>query len=161
MCKFNIKDGFYRMFLKTSDCPRLAIVLPLYEGKEELVAIPMSTTMGWAPSPPTFCCGSETIADVSNARLKANPPAAEPNCLEPLASWDDKFQDREAPVAEPRGDKDAQAGAALSSLYGLEPEPLVPPRLLLSPTNSRPCLLAPPMCLLMTSSLLVKAAPTA
>jgi hypothetical protein len=47
MCKFDIKDGFYRMFLKASDCPRLAIVLPLYDGEEQLVAIPMSSTMGW------------------------------------------------------------------------------------------------------------------
>jgi hypothetical protein len=54
LSKYDIKDGFYRMFLKPSDCPRLAVILPLYKGEEQLVAIPMSSTMGWEQSPPTF-----------------------------------------------------------------------------------------------------------
>ena len=34
LSKHDIKDGFYRMFLRPSDCPRLAIVLPKYDGEE-------------------------------------------------------------------------------------------------------------------------------
>jgi hypothetical protein len=49
-----------------------------------------------------------------------------PHRLESLASWDDKFQPRDAPTAKPRGEEDAQAGAALTSLYGLKPEPPPP-----------------------------------
>ena len=44
--KKDLKDGFYRMFLKAANCPCLALVLPRYEGEEPLVATPMATTMG-------------------------------------------------------------------------------------------------------------------
>ena len=50
LCKHDIKDGFYRMFLRPEDCPRLALVLPRYENEPQLVAIPMSSTMGWGQS---------------------------------------------------------------------------------------------------------------
>ena len=36
--KHDIKDGFYRMFLRPADCPRLALVLPQYKGETQLVA---------------------------------------------------------------------------------------------------------------------------
>ena len=45
ICKYDIKDGYYRMFLNANDCPRLSIILPRYEGEEQLIAIPMSTTI--------------------------------------------------------------------------------------------------------------------
>jgi hypothetical protein len=57
---YDIKGGFYRMFLRANDCPRLAIILPVYPGEDQLVAIPMACTMGWVESPPTFCAMSET-----------------------------------------------------------------------------------------------------
>ena len=73
LSKFDIKDGFYRLFLAASDCPRLSIILPKYSEEEQLVAIPLACTMGWTQSPPTFCAMSETIADVTNARLRTKP----------------------------------------------------------------------------------------
>ena len=73
LSKHDVKDGFYRIFLKLSDCPRLSIVLPRYDDEEALVAIPMSSTMGWVESPPSFCAMSETVADLSNQRFQTAP----------------------------------------------------------------------------------------
>jgi hypothetical protein len=70
LCKFGIKDGFYPMFLKADDCPRLVIILPKYNGEEQLVAIPMASTMSWVKLPPTFCTMSETVADLTNDKTK-------------------------------------------------------------------------------------------
>ena len=42
--KQDIKDGFYRMYLRASDCLRLALMLPRYDGEPPLVLslIPIS-----------------------------------------------------------------------------------------------------------------------
>ena len=79
LCKHDIKDGFYRMFLRASDCPRLALVLPTYPGEPQLIAIPMSSTMGWVQSPPTFSTMSETACDVANQRMIESPTMAPPH----------------------------------------------------------------------------------
>jgi hypothetical protein len=48
LSKYDIKDGYYRMFLQAEDCcPQLAIIMPRYEDEEQLIAIPMACTMGW------------------------------------------------------------------------------------------------------------------
>jgi hypothetical protein len=39
LAKYDVKDGFYRLFLRALDCLRLALVLPKYEGEAQLVAI--------------------------------------------------------------------------------------------------------------------------
>ena len=83
MAKYDLKDGFYRVHLRPAHCVKLAVVLPRYEGLPPLVAVPLSLTMGWKNSPPTFCSLTETIADVCNDRLyKRHAP---PHRLEPLA----------------------------------------------------------------------------
>jgi len=94
LSKHDIKDGFYRMFLKASDCPRLAIILPKYDGEPQLIAIPMSCTMGWTQSPPTFSVMSETLADATNRNFAARPREVLPHrleepasCLDDLSSW--------------------------------------------------------------------------
>jgi hypothetical protein len=66
LSKFDIKDGYYRIPLKASDAPMLAVILPAYNGEEPMVAIPLSLTMGWTESPPIFCAASETVADLAN-----------------------------------------------------------------------------------------------
>jgi len=66
LSKFDIKDGFYRLFLAANDCPRLSIILPLYPDEEQLVAIPLACTMGWTQLPPSFCTMSETVTDITN-----------------------------------------------------------------------------------------------
>ena len=68
--KQDVKDGFYRMFLDALDCLKLAALLPRYGDEPQLVGIPMSCTMGWAQSPPTFCAMSETACDLVNLRLR-------------------------------------------------------------------------------------------
>ena len=79
LSKFDIKDGFYRLFLAANDCPRLSIILPLYPEEEQLVAIPLACTMGWTQSPPSFCTMSETVTDLTNARLRTKPALPVPS----------------------------------------------------------------------------------
>ena len=69
MAKFDISDGFYRLFLDPDDAPKLAVLMPKYEGEPQLVAVPLSLTMGWVSSPPTFCTALKTAADIANASL--------------------------------------------------------------------------------------------
>ena len=75
------------MFLKPADTLKLSVLMPRYGGEPQLVAVPLSTTMGWASSPPTFCMASETTADLANASLyKRTLP---PHRLEGIASQHD------------------------------------------------------------------------
>ena len=89
LSKYDIKDGFYRLFLNANDAPMLAVTLPTYEGEEPMVAIPLVLTMGWTESPPTFCSASETIADLANANAykhHVQPHRLEENC-DPGDQW--------------------------------------------------------------------------
>ena len=114
LAKFDLKDGFYRLFLRALDCLGLAVLLPRYAGEEQLVAIPMACTMGWQESPPSFCVMSETVCDTANSRISSagstEPPA---HRLEPAAS----AQDDLAPELTPR----ARAPASLSRPKPTEP----------------------------------------
>jgi hypothetical protein len=121
LCKFDIQDGFYCMFLKASDCPRLAIILPRYDGEEQLVAIPMASTMGWVESPPTFCTMSEAVPDLANVKTKQSPRASEPHRLELNAAIADNIQSEYQP--EPRGIEDKEAALALNALYPVDDSP--------------------------------------
>ena len=87
--KYDIKDGFYRLFLQAVQCLRLALVIPKYEDEEQLVAIPLACTMGWVQSPPSFCTMSETICDLANQAIRDNKPDPEPHRLEEAASTQD------------------------------------------------------------------------
>ncbi len=77
--KYDLKDGYYKMYLKALHCLRLAVVLPRYEGEEQLVAIPLALTMGWAQSPPSFCVMSETVCDLANQAFATSPRDAPPH----------------------------------------------------------------------------------
>ena len=91
LSKHDIKDGYYRLFLQPEDCMRLAIILPAYEGEDQLVATPMACTMGWVKSPPTFCTMSETVADETNRRTVENSDImAAPHRLEEAAAVADE-----------------------------------------------------------------------
>ena len=72
MAKYNISDGFYHMFLHPEDMLKLSVLMPCYEGEPQLIAVLLSTTMGWVSSPPTFCTASETVADLAKALLYKN-----------------------------------------------------------------------------------------
>ena len=85
-CKLDIKDSFYRMFLRASDCPQKALILSKYAGEPQLITLPMACTMGWVQLPPTFCTMSETVCDEANARIAAGSNRCEPHRLEEVAS---------------------------------------------------------------------------
>ena len=69
MAKFDISDGFYHLFLEPNNAPKLAMLMPRYEGEPQLVAVPLSLTLGWVSLPPTFCTTSKTATDIANASL--------------------------------------------------------------------------------------------
>ena len=112
LAKHDIKDGFYRMFLRARDCPRLAIILPRYDDEEQLVAIPMSCTMGWTESPPTFSTMSETVTDITNNNVKRLGNEVKPHRLDAAASSLDDFR----AAAQDRGEDDASASARLAAV---------------------------------------------
>ena len=113
IAKHDIKDGFYRMFLRASQSPRLAIIMPQYAGEPQLVAIPMSSTMGWTQSPPTFSTMSETIADLTNSSFSSNPRCQQLHRLDEAAAALDDFSQQ--PLS--RGPDDATATARLLALH--------------------------------------------
>jgi hypothetical protein len=92
LAKYDVKDGFYHLFLRALDCLCLALVLPKYEGKTQLVAISLACTMGWVQSPPpTFCTMSETVCDLANHAIRSNKPAEAEHRLETHASVNDNL----------------------------------------------------------------------
>ena len=87
MAKSDISDGFYRLFLDPDDAPKLAVLMPKYKGEPQLVTVPLSLTIGWVSSPPTFCTASETAADIANTSLFCH--TMPPHHLEDAASTHD------------------------------------------------------------------------
>ena len=69
LAKFDISDGFYYLCLEPDDAPKLAVLMPKYDEEPQLIAVPLSLTMGWVSSPPTFCPASETAANITNTSL--------------------------------------------------------------------------------------------
>jgi hypothetical protein len=69
LSKFDIANGFYRLFLDADNALKLATLMPRYAVEEQLLAVPLVLTMGWGNSPPTFCVASKTVADLANANL--------------------------------------------------------------------------------------------
>ena len=107
MAKFDVNNGFYNIQLHPRHALRLAVILPSYDDLPPLVAIPLSMTMGWERSPPTFSTASETGADISNANMQDLERQA-PHRLEDLAAIKDQAtppttptSTREAPRAQP------------------------------------------------------------
>ena len=109
--KADIKDGFYRLFLRALDCLRLALVLPKYKDEPQLIGIPMACTMGWVQSPPTFCTMSETVCDLANQRFRDSPVHAPPHRLETGSAIHDDLS--RSLVPRPRSPDDACADRAL------------------------------------------------
>ncbi|KAK1732369.1 hypothetical protein QTG54_016948 [Skeletonema marinoi] len=71
MLKVDISDGFYRINLNIEDIPKLGVAFPTQPGEEKLVALPLVLPMGWKNSPPVFVTATETIADLTNQRLRS------------------------------------------------------------------------------------------
>jgi hypothetical protein len=70
LCKVDISDGFYRVNVRPADIPKLGVILPSTRDQEQLVAFPLVLPMGWKNSPPYFCAITETVADVTNERIR-------------------------------------------------------------------------------------------
>ena len=67
--KIDLADGFYRVWVRAEDVPKLGVSFPALDGEEPLIAFPLALPMGWTESPPYFCAVTETIADIANARI--------------------------------------------------------------------------------------------
>ncbi len=119
--KHDLENGFYKMALSATDCLRLALLFPKFEGEPQLVGIPLACTMGWVQSPPTFSAMSETVCDVTNARFQAAPFSAKEHRLSPLAeSMDDAPRSWALAPKEPA---DLAADAALAAVPGVAHPP--------------------------------------
>ena len=85
LIKVDLSDGFYRIGLNVNDMPKLGLVFPTKPGEEPLVAIPLVLPMGWKNSPPIFSAATETIADLTNQRLRLGNVHNVPHHLDELA----------------------------------------------------------------------------
>jgi hypothetical protein len=71
LCKVDIADGFYRIEVRPADIPKLGVIIPSRtEDQEQRIAFPLVLPMGWKNSPPYFCAITETVADVTNERIR-------------------------------------------------------------------------------------------
>ena len=91
LSKFDVTDGFYRIFLVPNDALKLAVMMPHYDGEPQLAAVPLSLTMGWTKSPPTFSAASEMATDLANAQLTTRRNHLPCHHLEYLASVHDNW----------------------------------------------------------------------
>jgi hypothetical protein len=71
LCKVDISDGFYRVGLRPADILKMGVVISsLASNQDPLIAFPLVLPMGWKNSPPYFCAITETLADVTNERIR-------------------------------------------------------------------------------------------
>jgi hypothetical protein len=86
MAKIDVADGFYRVWVRLDDVPKLGVALPTAPGCPPLVAFPLALPMGWIESPPYFTAATETICDLANSSLSTSRPLVEPHRLESVAA---------------------------------------------------------------------------
>ena len=70
--KIDVADAFYRINLNPADFIRMGVLFPSKKEERKLIEFPLVLPMGWSESPPAFCAGTETIADLANATLATN-----------------------------------------------------------------------------------------
>jgi hypothetical protein len=85
LAKSDIADAFMRVWVQTCTVPTLGALIPSLPGEEPLVAFPLVLPMGWTESPAYFCAVSETITDLTNARIQAGEVARVPHRCDGLA----------------------------------------------------------------------------
>ena len=68
--KVDLADGFYRMHLRPEDVPLFGVALPPVCGQQH-IAFPLVLPMGWVSSPPYFSAATESVADVTNHRIRS------------------------------------------------------------------------------------------
>jgi hypothetical protein len=82
LSKIDIADGFYRIWIKAEDVPKLGVMSPS-EG-EPLVPPPLVLPMGWMQSLPLFTAAIETVAGLANHQLR-NRLSCGPHRLDSIA----------------------------------------------------------------------------
>jgi hypothetical protein len=78
LIKVDIADGFYRVWVNSSDIPKLGVIFPTLPNSEPLVAFPLVLPMGWTESPPYFCAATETFVDLANQQVDCTSPPPPP-----------------------------------------------------------------------------------
>jgi hypothetical protein len=97
--KIDLSDGFYQIFVRAADIPKLGVAFPALDGEEPLVAFPLALPMGWTESPPNFCAFTETIADIADIANERILKWQRPRQAHPL---EDDANSLPPPPAEPR-----------------------------------------------------------
>jgi hypothetical protein len=69
--KIEMSDGFYRIWVRASDFPKLGVLFPSADGDEYLVGFPLVPSMGWTEDPKVFTAATEMVADVANSALSS------------------------------------------------------------------------------------------
>ena len=104
LSKIDIADGFYRIWIRPNDVPKLGMLFPVPQGEEPLIALPNVLPMGWRESPPYFSTATETVADLANLAIKANKNEPHHRLYEvsETAPPPDDSQTKVVPQREPR-----------------------------------------------------------
>ncbi|KAL7577853.1 hypothetical protein ACA910_010599 [Epithemia clementina (nom. ined.)] len=66
MAKWDLADGYYRIWLLPEDIPKLGLSYPTTKGSPNMNAFPLALPMGWISSPPFFCA----VTDIANATMR-------------------------------------------------------------------------------------------
>jgi hypothetical protein len=84
LCKVDIADGFYRIWVRSADVAKLGVLLSTRPGEEPLIDFPLALPMGWSQSPPIFTSATDNIADLANQDVTVCSPQL-PRHLEAVA----------------------------------------------------------------------------
>ena len=93
MSKVDVADAFYRINLNPADSIRMGVLSQSKKGGRKLIGFPLVLPMGWAKSPPAFCAGTETVADLANATLATNMQSLDiPHRLDAISETAEKVK---------------------------------------------------------------------
>jgi hypothetical protein len=84
MSKIDIADGFYCIWVRAADVPKLGVLFPSRPGDVPLVGFPLALPMGWKESPKIVTAATETVADLVNNALQQKVLCG-PHRLEPAS----------------------------------------------------------------------------
>ena len=69
MLKADMSDGFYCIWIRPEDTPKLGLIFPSGAKEEPMVATPLMLPMGWNPLPPLLCTATEMVVDIANKSI--------------------------------------------------------------------------------------------
>jgi hypothetical protein len=70
LSKVDIADGFYRIWLRAADIPKLGVLLSAEHRQAKLIGFPVVLPMGWKESPPVLTSATETVTDLANDHIQ-------------------------------------------------------------------------------------------